>query len=147
MEYLRRAVNLSQKSFDAGEFPAGAVLVTKGGTVYESSPSLPYNHGEMMVLDAAIKNEGFPLTGAMLYASMQPCLMCTSKIYWAGLTTVHYVIPKSKTNQTYAYENTMDTVEVARSFFKPVTFIHEPTHLLEALSIYERWIRAVEKKN
>lgn len=50
MDYLRQAVKLSRKSFDAGKFPAGAVLVTKSGNVYESDPSLAYYHGECMAI-------------------------------------------------------------------------------------------------
>jgi tRNA(Arg) A34 adenosine deaminase TadA len=40
MHYLQQAVDLSRKSLEAGEFPAGAVLVTKKGNVYESDPSV-----------------------------------------------------------------------------------------------------------
>jgi tRNA(Arg) A34 adenosine deaminase TadA len=85
-EYLNKAVRLSRKSFEAGEFPAGAVLVTKSGNVYESDPSLPHYHSECMVIDKAIKAEGCPLTDAVIYASMESCLMCSAKMYWAGVT-------------------------------------------------------------
>jgi tRNA(Arg) A34 adenosine deaminase TadA len=80
MNYLQQAIDLSSKSFEAGEFPAGAVLVTKSGNVYESDPSLPYYHGECMVIDKAVRAEGYPLTGAVMYASMEPCLMCSAKL-------------------------------------------------------------------
>ncbi len=144
MDYLNRAVELSKLSFEAGEFPAGAVLVTKNGKVYESKPSLPHNHGEMMVIDMAIEAEGAPLTGAAIYASMQPCLMCSAKMYCAGIDTIHYVIPKSNVRADYAYESPLDADTTASGFFKPIQMIHHPELLNEAMKIYEVWVKKIE---
>lgn len=144
MNYLKRAVELSQKSFDAGEFPAGAILVSKSGKVYESKPSVPHNHGETMLIDMAIEAEGAPLTGATIYASMQPCLMCASKMYWAGVEAVEYAIPKTQVRSDYAYESDLDTTEVATKFYKPLKMTHQPELLSEALEVYSKWVRKVE---
>lgn len=142
-DHLKRAVELSKASFDAGEFPAGAVLVSKSGKVYESKPSLPHNHSELMVIDAAITAEGAPLDGAVVYASMQPCLMCSAKMYWAGITEVHYVIPKSKVKAEYAYEDTTETNELATRFFKKLGMIEEPELQDEAMAIYRAWVEKI----
>jgi tRNA(Arg) A34 adenosine deaminase TadA len=144
MDYLKRAVELSQASLDAGEFPAGAVLVTKSGKTYESKPSVPHNHGETMVIDMGIEAEGSPLTGATMYASMQPCLMCMSKMYWAGIDTVHYAIPKTSVRADYAYESGIDANEMASKLFKPITMTHHPELLDEALGIYQAWVKKIE---
>ncbi|MDB5245029.1 MAG: guaD1 [Parcubacteria group bacterium] len=144
MEYLKRAIELSKTSFEAGEFPAGAVLVSKNGTVYESSPSLPHNHGEMMVIDKAIEAEGVPLNGAIIYASMQPCLMCVAKMYWSGVESVEYVIPKDATNTRYAYEDMTDTAQTGSEFFKPVSITHVPELQEEAIAIYSEWVAKIE---
>lgn len=145
-DYLRQAVDLSRKSFEAGEFPAGAVLVTKSGKVYESDPSLPYYHGECMVVDKAIKAEGFPLTDAVMFASMESCLMCSAKMYWAGITKVHFVIPKSKTNTLYAYEDDRPMSEHIGTFNTPLESTHDATLLDEAISLYEAWVKKIEAK-
>ena len=144
MDYLKRAVELSQISFDAGEFPAGAVLVSKNGNVYESSPSLPYNHGEMMVMDMAIAAEGAPLTGAKIYASMEPCLMCASKIYWSGVESVEYVIPKESVTAEYAYENAEVIKKATAGFFRPIPMTNIPDSLAEALEVYRGWERKIQ---
>jgi tRNA(Arg) A34 adenosine deaminase TadA len=144
MDYIRKAVNLSKTSFETGAFPAGAVLVTRSGNVYESKPSVPYNHGETMVIDMAIEAEGAPLTGATMYGSMQPCLMCTSKMYWAGIESAQYVIPKTAVNAAYAYESTADTAEIATHFFEPISMLHVPEHQEEALGIYFDWVTKIE---
>jgi tRNA(Arg) A34 adenosine deaminase TadA len=147
MDHLKRAVELARISFEAGEFPAGAVLVTKNGKVYESTPSLPHNHGEMMVIDMAIAAEGAPLAGATMYASMQSCLMCTAKMYWAGVETVQYVIPKSEVRADYGYEDVSDTATVGLGFFKPITMIHMPEYQQEALEAYVAWENKINGKD
>ncbi len=145
MDYLKRAVELAKISLEAGEFPAGAVLVSKSGKVYESKPSVPYNHGETMVIDMAIESEGEPLVvGATIYASMQPCLMCSSKMYWAGIENAHFVIPKKNVRADYAYENELDTTAVASNFFKPITMTHHSELLDEAMSAYVAWVNKIE---
>lgn len=145
-DYLKQAVRLSRKSFEAGEFPAGAVLVTKSGGVYESDPSLPHYHGECMVIDKAIKAEGHPLTGAVMYASMESCLMCSSKMYWAGITEGYFVIPKDKTNILYAYEDILPMQGRIQRFNTPIVAKQDATLLDEALGLYEEWVKRIEAK-
>jgi tRNA(Arg) A34 adenosine deaminase TadA len=146
VSYLRSAIDLSRKSFDAGEFPAGAVLVTKSGKVYESEPSLLYYHSESMVIDKAIQAEGAPLAGATIYASMEPCLMCSAKMYWAGVTNVEYVIPKEKTNTRYAYEDDKPMAEHLAGFNTPIHLKHDAELLDEALELYSDWVKKIEAK-
>lgn len=145
-DYLKQAVNLSRKSFEAGEFPAGAVLVTKSGNIYESDPSLPHYHGECMVIDKAIKAEGYPLTDAIMYGSMESCLMCSAKMYWAGITEVHFVIPKEKTNTLYAYEDALPMQDRIKQFNTPINAHQDDTLLSEALGLYEAWVKKIETK-
>lgn len=144
MDYLKRAVDLSHKSLEAGEFPAGAILVTKRGTVYESDPSLPYYHGECMVIDKAIQAEGYPLTNAVMYATMESCMMCSAKMYWAGVTQVHFVIPKDKTNTLYAYEDALAMNDHTKNFNTKLSAKNDPALLDEALELYHAWVKKIE---
>lgn len=146
MNYLRQAVDLSRKSFETGEFPAGAVLVTKSGKVYESDPSLPHYHGESMAIDKAVQAEGAPLTDATIYASMEPCLMCSAKMYWAGVTSVEYIIPKERTNTLYAYEDDKPMAEHLAGFNTPIHLKHNAELLDEALGLYNDWVKKIESK-
>lgn len=146
-DYLKQAVGHSRKSFEAGEFPAGAVLVTKTGKVYESDPSLPYYHGECMVIDKAIEAEGYPLTDAVMYASMEPCLMCSAKMYWAGITEVHYVVPKSQTDTKYAYEDGLPMQDRIGQFNTPIKAEQNAALLDEALELYYSWVKKIEAKS
>ena len=144
MDYLKRAVDLSKASLEAGMFPAGAVLVTKKGNTYESGPSVAHNHGESMVVDQAVEKEGLPLTGAMMYASMHPCLMCSARMYWAGVRNVEFVIPKSAVNAEYAYENNGDVDEIVKTFHEPVEMVQKPELFTTAISYYNEWVKKIE---
>ncbi len=146
MNYLQRAVDLSRKSFEAGEFPAGAVLLMKNGNVYESNPSLAYYHGEYMVIDKAIEAEGYPLEGAVIYSSMEPCMMCSAKMYWAGITKVTFVIPKNRTNTSYAYEDALPMNEHIKNFNTKLVTKSDLSLLNEALAIYDNWVDIIESK-
>jgi guanine deaminase len=144
IDHLRQAVDLSRQSFEAGQFPAGAVLVTKSGNTYQSDPSLPHYHGECMVIDKAIKAEGYPLAGAVMYASMEPCLMCSAKMYWAGITRVYFVIPKSQTDTKYAYEDALPMHDRIKQFNTPIETVKNSALLDEALGLYKDWVQKIE---
>lgn len=144
-QYLKQAVELSKKSFENGKFPAGAVLVTKSGGVYTSDPSLAYYHGECMVIDKAIEAEGFPLIDSVIYSSMESCLMCSTKMYWAGITEVHFVIPKSSTNTLYAYEDSFPMQEKISKFNTPLISTQHSDYIDEALELYQTWVKKIEE--
>jgi tRNA(Arg) A34 adenosine deaminase TadA len=146
MIYLQKAVDLSKTSYESGGFPAGAVLVMSSGAIYESDPSVALNHAECSVIDKAVKTEGMPLTSAVIYASMESCLMCYAKMYWAGITEVIFVIPKSSTNTLYAYEDDLPMSEHLKSFNMPIHVEHDAALLDGALAIYEEWVKKVELK-
>ncbi len=147
MDYLNLAVDLSRKSFEAGEFPAGAVVVTKSGNSYKSDPSLPYYHGECMAIDKAIKAEGYPITGAVVYSSMESCMMCSAKMYWAGITEAHFVIPKDKTNTDYAYEDAVSMTEHIKNFNTSLISKNDKSLLNEALSLYTAWVEKIKSES
>lgn len=144
-QYLKQAVELSKKSFEDGKFPAGAVLVTKAGGVYTSDPSLAYYHGECMVIDKAIESEGFPLEGSIIYSSMESCLMCSSKMYWAGIKEVHFVIPKSSTNTLYAYEDPLSMQDRISRYNTPLISTQHNGYIEEALELYQTWVKKIEE--
>jgi tRNA(Arg) A34 adenosine deaminase TadA len=76
--------------------PFGAVVVMDGiiigkGGNRVSSQNDPTAHAEIVAIrDACRKIESFDLTGAVLYATCEPCPMCLSAIYWANIESVYY---------------------------------------------------------
>jgi len=80
--------------------PFGAVIVLdskiigKGGNRV-SSQNDPTAHAEIVAIrDACTNINHFDLTGAVLYATCEPCPMCLSAIYWANIRSVYYVLSR-----------------------------------------------------
>jgi len=147
MNYLQKAVELARVSFEAGLFPAGAVLITKVGNIYTSDPSLAWYHGECSVIDKAIKAEGVhAVAGAKIFTTVESCLMCSAKMYWSGITEVTYIVPKSKTNVLYAYEDSLPMHEHLSHFNTPLLSTQDDKLLEEALALYNAWAQKIERK-
>jgi tRNA(Arg) A34 adenosine deaminase TadA len=76
--------------------PFGAVVVMDGNVIGKggncvSSQNDPTAHAEIVAIRDACQNiKNFDLTGAVLYATCEPCPMCLSAIYWANIHTVYY---------------------------------------------------------
>lgn len=77
-------------------WPFGAVLV-RGGKVLATSVNEvdalcdPSAHAEMQAIRAAAKAQGSTdLSGATVYASGDPCSMCFTAMYLAGVKEVYY---------------------------------------------------------
>lgn len=76
--------------------PFGAVVVKDGAIIGKGgnrvvSTNDPTAHAEIVAIRDACRNVGsFDLSGAVLYATCEPCPMCLSAIYWANIGEVHF---------------------------------------------------------
>jgi tRNA(adenine34) deaminase len=74
----------------------GAVVVLDGEVIGEGfnqpiSSSDPTAHAEIVALRAAAEKLGnYRLTGATMYVTVEPCLMCVGAMVHARITTVVY---------------------------------------------------------
>jgi tRNA(Arg) A34 adenosine deaminase TadA len=139
MDFLKRAIEKSKESAAAGNFPAGAVVV-KGGEVLAEAVSSPYPglyHADGAAIGQAYSKHG-PLTGASLYVGLEPCLMCTSIAYWAGIRDIYFAVPKSKVSRDY-YETHADTSTLPKSFNEPMNLHHVAELEEEALAVIKEW--------
>jgi len=89
--YLRRALLLAEEAAAGDDVPVGAVLVTPSHTFYarnekERRPD-PTAHAEILVLRSAAATLGtWRLSGATLYVTKEPCVMCAGAIVAARIT-------------------------------------------------------------
>jgi tRNA(adenine34) deaminase len=137
--FLRLAIENSKKSVNTGNFPAGGVVVKKGQVV-SSEISSPYPglfHADAKAVSVAFKQTGI-LKEATLYVGMEPCLMCTSVAYWAGIRRIVYAIPKSRVSGNY-YETHHNTHDVVSKFNEHMEIVHFKELESEALEIVRRW--------
>lgn len=94
--FMRRAIELSEESVNRGGGPFGAVIVRDGKIIATGSNSVtilndPTAHAEVSAIRAACAAEGtFDLGGCEIYSSCEPCPMCLSAIYWAGISRIYF---------------------------------------------------------
>jgi tRNA(adenine34) deaminase len=100
--FLRLALAQAELARAAGEVPVGAVVVLDGAVVgcgYNRpiASSDPTAHAEVVALREAGRAVGnYRLTGASLYATVEPCLMCVGAIIHARVGTLVYGVRDPK---------------------------------------------------
>lgn len=93
-EHLARAITIATDSVAHGGGPFGAVVVTADGQAFEgtnrvTAASDPTAHAEVVAIRAASASlRDFDLSGAVLYASCEPCPMCLGAALWARIDRV-----------------------------------------------------------
>ena len=81
-EMMGRALELAGQAADAGEVPVGAVVVLEGSVIgvghnRSIGQNDPSAHAEIVALrEAGLKLGNYRLPGAILYVTLEPCLMC-----------------------------------------------------------------------
>lgn len=99
---MAQALDEARRGLQAGEVPVGA-LVVLGGEVVARAHNAPIAladptaHAEILALRGAARALGnYRLTGATLYATVEPCHMCCGAILHARVTRVVYGAPDPK---------------------------------------------------
>jgi len=100
--FMQEALALAKRADERGEVPVGAVVVLNGEVVGRGhnqpiSSVDPTAHAEIVALrDAAQRVGNYRLTGATLYVTVEPCLMCVGALVHARIDTVVFGTPESK---------------------------------------------------
>ncbi|TQS76515.1 nucleoside deaminase [Ornithinibacillus gellani] len=94
--FMKRAVELSAQNVNEGGQPFGAVLVKDGKVLAEGVNELHLHfdssgHAEMLAIrEAQEKLQTLDLSEAVMYASGEPCPMCYTMMYYAGIREGYY---------------------------------------------------------
>jgi len=94
--YMRQAMREAERAFSEGEVPVGAILVMNERIIargYNQVEKLTDStaHAEIIALTAAFNFLGSKyLPDAVLYVTVQPCLMCSGALYWSKIGRVVY---------------------------------------------------------
>ena len=94
--FMQMAIDLSIANVANGGGPFGAVIVHNGeviatGTNRVTANNDPTAHAEVSAIrEACAKVGNFKLEGCVCYTSCEPCPMCLSALYWAGVSRIVY---------------------------------------------------------
>ena len=95
-KFMMMAIKLSEDNIDSGGGPFGAVIVRDGEVIATGTNRVvpnadPTAHAEVMAIRNACSALGtFQLKGCTVYSSCEPCPMCLSALYWAGVSRICY---------------------------------------------------------
>lgn len=78
------------------------------------------------------------LKGAVLYSSMEPCLMCFSASYWAGISKIVYACSREKVSKLH-YEGSYNLAEIGKKFKRKIELSHLEEMEKEALEAIKEW--------
>lgn len=101
--YMNLALKQARLGEKRDEVPVGAVIVDSSGDIIGCGYNRPISscdpsaHAEMIALRMAGEKKGnYRLTGAVIYATIEPCIMCMGAIIHARLSKVVYGAPDLK---------------------------------------------------
>lgn len=147
-EFMQLAIDLSVDNVKNGGGPFGAVIVKDvevlaTGVNRVTANCDPTAHAEVSAIRAACQKEhNFKLEGCTIYTSCEPCPMCLSAIYWAGISRVYYGNTKQDA-EDIDFSDKFIYDEIARSPFLRAI----PTEMMrdEALSAFRLWKEKEDK--
>lgn len=94
--FMKMACDLACENVNRGGGPFGAVIVKDGEVLAAAGNSVtldndPTAHAEVNAIRQACRlSRNFKLDGCVVYSSCEPCPMCLSALYWAGVSRIYY---------------------------------------------------------
>jgi tRNA(adenine34) deaminase len=95
-DFMRIALEEAELAFTKDEVPVGALVVSSGRIIARAHNAPitrhdPSAHAEILALRQAAETIGnYRLTGAELYVTLEPCIMCAGAIIQARIIRVIY---------------------------------------------------------
>ncbi|MDQ6766488.1 MAG: tRNA adenosine(34) deaminase TadA [Candidatus Eremiobacteraeota bacterium] len=113
-EYMQKALALAEIARERGDVPVGAVLVIDSmvaavGFNQKETNHDPTAHAEIVALrQAAARRGGWRLSGATLYVTKEPCLMCAAACVAARIDRIVYACDDPKGGGAGSVYNLME---------------------------------------
>lgn len=148
-EFMQMAIDLSVENVKRGGGPFGAVIVRDGEVVATGANRVTANndptaHAEVSAIRAACaKVQNFKLDGCVCYTSCEPCPMCLSALYWAGVSRIFYGNTKAD-----AKDINFDDSFIYDEIAKPYALRAIPAINMmrtEALAAFRLWAESEDK--
>jgi tRNA(Arg) A34 adenosine deaminase TadA len=99
LHYLHRAIDIAQQARERGNHPFGALLADEAGQLLLQAENTVVTqrdctgHAEMNLIRQTSRKFGpDELARCTLYASTEPCPMCSGAIYWSKVGRVVYAL-------------------------------------------------------
>lgn len=149
MRFMEMAARIAEENVDRGGGPFGAVIVKDGEVVATGANSVtltndPTAHAEVNAIRRACHDlQTFSLKGCVIYSSCEPCPMCLSALYWAGVSRIFFGNTKEDADRI----NFSDGF-IYRELEKPRALRALPCIHIEnssAIKAFEKWAAKTDK--
>lgn len=146
-KHIRRTIELAKESVENGGFPAGALIVKDGKIIAEgiSVGNIlhdPTSHAEVAAMREACKAlQISSLEGAVLYDSLQCCVMCYSAANWAGISKIVTACRKTEemVNKGF-YEGISSVQELNQLSTRKIDLEYILDFEKESLDLLKAWV-------
>jgi tRNA(adenine34) deaminase len=121
-DFMEAALAQARLAFEAGEVPIGAVLVVNGtiaarGYNQPIGAADPTAHAEIVALREAARAAGnYRLTDAVLYVTVEPCMMCVGALVHARVKDVVFGAREPKTGALVSTARLLETPGLNHQF-------------------------------
>ncbi|MEO7047342.1 MAG: nucleoside deaminase [Ferruginibacter sp.] len=120
-QYMQLAIAEAKKAFEKDEVPIGAILVMNDKIIAKAHNQVELlndstAHAEILALTTAYNFLGSKyLPEAVLYVTVEPCLMCSGALYWSKIGKIVF--------GAYDDKNSYRRVAGSNNPFHPKTII------------------------
>ena len=112
VQWMQQALALARQAANDGEVPVGAVVVDGAeGLLLGQGRNNPIGrrdptaHAEILALrEAAAKIGNYRLPGAVLYVTLEPCMMCVGALVHARIERLVFGAPEPRTGAVFSRE-------------------------------------------
>ncbi len=126
-KHLNELEKLVKNAYTKDEVPVGAIIVKNDviigrGKNEQHQSGVIFRHAEINAIEDACRKQGkYELSGATIYITLEPCLMCLGAIIEARLSKIVYVLdsPKYGFSQFITRDEVVKKIMVEKTVDQP----------------------------
>ena len=142
--FMGEAIRIAQTGLELGQYPFGAVIVMGGKSVASAHNSVkasmdPTAHAEVTAIrKACSKLYTTNLEDTTLYSTCEPCLMCLSACFWAGIRRIVFGASVADA-AAYGIRQINASARQVAPFYGDFFNIRQGFMREECLALFEKW--------
>ena len=147
--FMAMATKLSYDNIDKGGGPFGAVIVKGDEVISTGANSVtllndPTAHAEVLAIrNACAQLKDLRLTDCIVYSSCEPCPMCLSALYWAGVKKIFFANTKEDAAAIDFSDNFIYEELARKREYRHLPAIHVDG--TGAIKAFEKWAAKSDK--
>ena len=147
--FMAMATKLSYDNIDKGGGPFSAIIVKGDEVISTGANSVtllndPTAHAEVLAIrNACAQLKDFRLTDCIVYSSCEPCPMCLSALYWAGVKKIFFANTKEDAAAIDFSDNFIYEELARKREYRHLPAIHVDG--TGAIKAFEKWAAKSDK--